>query len=78
MLLNTPIDIADLGLEYMMLVDLKSFWSSVGNVHQVQIASRNYFQNKTFLNEIDIILRKHETDPHDVAAIVTEDPELCF
>ena len=78
MLLNTPIDIADLGLESRMPVDLKSFWSSVGNEHQVQMAPRNFFQNKTFLNEIDIILRKYKTDPYDVAAIVTKDPELCF
>ena len=40
---TTLIDVADLGLESVIPVDLKSFWSSVSNKHQLQFASRKSF-----------------------------------
>ena len=55
--LTTSIDTVDLGLGPIMLVNLKSFWSSASDKHKLQVASRTCFQNKPFLNEINIILR---------------------
>ena len=63
---TTPLDIVDLGLESVIPVDLKSFWSSVSNKHQLQLASRKFFQNKSFLKEIDVILSGYMTDGYSV------------
>ena len=82
---TTPIDVVDLGLESAIPVDLKSFWSSAGNKHQLQIASRKFFQNKSFLSKIDVILSGYITDAYGVypgeriaTGVVTEDPELSL
>ena len=40
---TTLIDVVDLGLESVIPVDLKSFWSSASNKHQLQFASRKSF-----------------------------------
>ena len=45
---TTLIGVADLGLESVISVDLKSFLSSASNKHQLQLASRKFFQNKSF------------------------------
>ena len=81
---TTPRDLVDLGLESVIPVDLKLFWSSASNKHQLQIASRKFSQNKSFLNEIDVILSGYMTDAYGlypgeciVAGVVTKDPDLC-
>ena len=63
---TTPIDVVDLGLESVIPVDLKSFWSSASKKHQLQLASRKFFQNKSFLNEMDVILSGYMTDAYGV------------
>ena len=72
-------------LKSVIPVDLKSFWSSASNKHQIQLASRKMFRNKSFMNEIDVILSGYMTDAYGVypgvrivAGVVTEDSELCF
>ena len=72
-------------LKSVIPVDLKSFWSSASNKHQIQLASRKMFQNKSFMNEIDVILSGYMTDAYSVypgarivAGVVTEVSELCF
>ena len=77
------IDIVDLGLESVIPVYLKSFWSSASIKHQLQLASRKTFQNKSFLNKIDMILSGYMTDVYAdrmmmMIGVVTKDPELCF
>ena len=49
---TTTIGVVELGLECVIPVDLKSFWSSASNKHQLQVASRKFFRNKSFLNEM--------------------------
>ena len=63
---TTPIGVVDLGLESVIPVDLKSFWSSASKKHQLQLASRKFFQNKSFLNEMDVILSGYMTDAYGV------------
>ena len=79
---TTLIDIADLGLESVIPVDLKSLWSSASIKHQLQLASRKNFQNKSFLNKIDMILNGYMTnvyvDRMMMIGVITKDPELCF
>ena len=55
---------------------------ALSNKHQRQRAS---FQNKSFLNKIDVILCGYMTDVYGVypverivTGIITEDPEICF
>ena len=74
-----------MGLESVIPVDLKLFWFSASNKHQLQIVLRKCFQNKSFLRKIDVILSGYMTDAHDVypgerivAEVVTKDPELSF
>ena len=50
---TTRIDVVDLGLEFAIPVDLKSFWFSASNKHQLQIASRKFFQNFSEQNRCD-------------------------
>ena len=79
---TTLIDIVDLGLESVIPVDLKSLWSSASIKHQLQLASRKNFQNKSFLNKIDMILNGYMTnvyvDRMMMIGVITKDPELCF
>ena len=79
---TTLIDIVDLGLESVIPVDLKSFWSSASIKHLLQLASRKIFQNKSFLNKIDMILNGYMTDVYVdrmmMIGVITKDPELCF
>ena len=63
---TTPIGVVDLGLESVIPVDLKSFWSSASKKHQLQLASRKFFQNRSFLNEMDVILSGYMTDAYGV------------
>ena len=77
--------IVDLGLESVNPVDLKSFCSSVSDKHQFQVASRKFLQNKSFLDNMDVIISRYMTEAYGVypgecsmAGAVTEDPELCF
>ena len=45
---TTPIDVVDLGLESVIPVDLKLFWSSASNKHQLQLPSRNFSKTNLF------------------------------
>ena len=75
-----PIDIVDLGLESIMPVDLKSFWSSTSNKQQLQTISRKFYQQKSMQSQKDIILSGYMTDAYGehpaermVDGVITED-----